>query len=85
MPITCVVEFENNPTKIFYAGQLIRGQVKLTSTDKETKVRGAFIQLYGKGFVSWSEGCARDQKSFTDEEYYLNESTYFIGGSGKKF
>ncbi|XP_031621628.1 arrestin domain-containing protein 17-like [Contarinia nasturtii] len=82
MPTTCGIEYEDNPSKVFYAGQLIRGRVKFILTE-DKNIRGVYVQLYGRGFTSWSEGCSRDQKTYTDQEFYLNERTYLVGGTGE--
>lgn len=39
MVVTCEVQFENNPSGIFYAGQVINGKVTLTA-DKIKQVKG---------------------------------------------
>lgn len=39
---TCLIEFDNNPQKVFYGGQLLSGQVSLT-LHKEKTVRGATV------------------------------------------
>lgn len=96
MPTTCIIAFEN-PTRAYYAGQLVRGTVNLTLT-KEKKVRGVFVRLYGRAYAYWTEYCSvdhnrhrhRDQNhrgssghhvSYTGEEVYLDERTYFVGAS----
>lgn len=71
MPTTCEIEFENNPDKIIYAGQLLRGTVWLTLT-KEKCVRSVYIEIYGKAMAEWSE-CSTygGKQTFFDEKICL--------------
>lgn len=78
--VACEIEFENNPNKIYFAGQMLRGTVQLTLTEAKT-VRSIYIQIHGKGYCRWIQGRA----SYTGKQEYLNETTYFIGGSDGKF
>lgn len=77
---TCKIEFENNPNKVLYAGQTLRGTVELALTEAKT-VRGIYIQIHGKGFCKWRSGKA----THSGKENYLNETTYFIGGNDGKY
>lgn len=95
MPTTCVISFEN-PNRVYYAGQMVRGTVALTLT-KEKKVRGVYVRIYGRAYAYWTEYCSIDHNrnrnrdnnrvgssghhvSYTGEEVYLDEKTYFVGG-----
>lgn len=80
MPTTCEIDFDNNPQKVFYAGQLLRGSVRLTLT-KENSVRGVYIRIYGTAYCHWTSGSGDNRKSYTGKEDYLNEKTYFVGDS----
>lgn len=96
MPTTCDIEFES-PDGVYYAGQLLRGTVRLTLT-KEKQVRGVFVRIFGRAYAYWTEYCSVDHNprrnsdgtttsgsghhvSYTGEQDYLNEKTYFVGGS----
>lgn len=96
MPTTCVIAFEN-PSRVYYAGQLLRGTVNLTLT-KEKKVRGVYVRIHGRAYAYWTEHCSIDHNrnrnsdnnrtrssghhvSYTGEEVYLDERQYFVGGS----
>lgn len=98
MPTTCEIAFEN-PEKVFYAGQLLRGTVRLTLT-KQKKVRGVYVKIFGRAYAYWTEYCSVDHDrnrdpnrtsnsghhvSYSGEEDYLNEKTYFVGGSSGNF
>lgn len=48
MPTICKIDFENNPMKVLYAGQLLKGTVKLTLTSQKD-IRGVYINILGKG------------------------------------
>lgn len=80
MPTTCEIEFDNNPAKVIYAGQLLRGTVRLTLTEQKS-VRGVYIRILGTAYCHWSEGAGDNRKSYTGKEDYLNEKTYFVGGT----
>lgn len=80
MPTTCIVEFENNPQKVVYAGQLLRGTVQLTLTE-EKNARGVYIEIRGEAYAHWTKKKGKRTKHYNGEEEYLNERTYFVGGS----
>lgn len=80
MPTSCEIEFENNPMKVIYAGQLLRGTVQLSLTEEKT-VRGVYIRIHGKAYTHWTTGSGDNRKTFTGSEDYLDERTYFVGGS----
>lgn len=80
MPTTCEIDFENNPLKVIYAGQLLRGTVRLNLTE-EKNVRGVYIRIHGTAHCHWTEGSGDNRKSYTGDEDYLNERTYFVGGA----
>lgn len=48
MPTTCKIEFDNNPMKIFLAGQVVRGTVQL-GFDGRKIVRSVYIRMIGLG------------------------------------
>lgn len=79
MPTTCDIEFNNNPQKVLYAGQLLSGSVRLVLTEQKT-VRGIYVRIIGKAYCHWTEGTGDNRKSYTGSEEYLNEKTYFVGG-----
>lgn len=78
MSVTCEIDFENNPNKIFYAGQLLRGTVRLTLREEE-KVRGVFIRIYGKAYCRWTRRRGKSTVTYVGREDYLNQTTYLIG------
>lgn len=75
----CHIDFENNPMKIVYSGQTIRGTVQLNLTD-EINIRGIYIHLYGGAYVNWRErmNCF---KIHIGNEDYLNHRIYLIGAT----
>lgn len=80
MAIECFIDFENNPSKVVYTGQLLRGNVQLKLTEPKN-VRGVYIKIKGKAYAHWTEGSGDNRKSYTGEEEYINERTYFVGGN----
>lgn len=79
MPTSCEIDFENNPMKVIYAGQLLRGTVRLHLTEHKD-VRGIYVRIYGTAHARWSTGSGKNRKTYTGDEDYLNEKTYFVGG-----
>lgn len=84
MSIACDIEFENNPNKIFYAGQLLRGTVRLTVKERKN-VRGVYISIQGKAYCRWSRNGGRRSIVYVGDELYLNEIKYLIGAQDGKF
>lgn len=61
MPTACEIEFENNPLKAVYSGQLLRDNVN-SSLNEWKKVRGVFINICVKAFCHWRKGSGRSLK-----------------------
>lgn len=80
MTIDIGIDFENNPSGIFYAGQLLSGTVRLTLGEGK-KVRGVYICIEGKAYCKWSEGSGKTKDHYVGEEEYLKEITYLLGSS----
>lgn len=80
MPTTCVIEFDNNPTKFFNAGQLLKGKVRINFQVRK-HVRRVYIIIHGSAFAHWREA----RKSCEGNEDYLNDITYFVGGKNGNF
>lgn len=80
MPTTCEINFENNPLRVLYTGQWLRGSVDLNLTEAKT-VRGIYINIHGSAHSHWSQGSGKSRKSYTGHEQYLDERTNFVGGS----
>lgn len=84
MPTVCEIEFEKNPTKMVYAGQLLRANIRLSLTKQKT-LRGVYFQLYGSSKASWTEyewfGSLHTNrwKIYTGNEEHLNRVSYFVG------
>lgn len=76
MPTTCKIEIENNPAKIIYAGQLLKGTVELDFTVRKI-VRSVYVRVLGLARVYWKEA----RKPCQGNEEYLNDVTFFVGGS----
>lgn len=80
MTTKCVIAFENNPSKVFYSGQLLKGSVTLTLPN-EQKVRGIYLNITGYAYARWSEGSGRNKNTYTGKESYLNERTDFVSAN----
>lgn len=79
MPTTCDIYFENNPFKIIYTDQFLRGVVISTLTSSK-KVRGIFLKITGKGHTHWIQGFGKQRQSFRGDEEYLYEKMPLAGG-----
>ena len=76
MSINCCIELENNPMRVVYAGQLLRGTVRLKLMDRTT-VCSIYIRISGKAFAQWKVG-----NSFvTAKENCLDERIQLVGDS----
>lgn len=73
----CEIGFENNPMKVIYAGQLVRGLVRLYFK-KEKRIRGIYIHIFGKAYATWTKYC-RHFESYSGKEEYFNDLEYFLG------
>lgn len=83
MPTTCVTEFENNPLKVVYSGQILRGTVDLTLTSEKI-VRAVYIKIIGNAQTYWTEGTGDKRKSYKGSVEYLNDRVYLAGRSDGK-
>lgn len=80
MTTRCGVEFENNPSRVIYSGQMLRGTVHLVLTS-EKNVRGIYIRVTGQGHTHWTEGSGDSRKSYWGNEDYFNALFYLVGGN----
>lgn len=86
MPTSCEIRFDH-PDKVFYAGQLLRGTVRLTLV-KGQKIRNIFVRIFGKAYAHWQEnysiatsddGRKIKTQEYTGKESYLDETMYLVG------
>lgn len=86
MSFECVIEFDNNPSKVVYTGQLLRGKVQLNLAN-EKSVRCVYIKIKGEATVRLSTGSGRRRRTHLGKEEYLNDQTYFVGSenANRKF
>lgn len=64
---SCEIQFENNPKKIVYAGQLIQGAVRLNLMER-TNVRSVHLRINGKASACWQDG----RTNYVNEEQCLD-------------
>lgn len=77
MPTTCEIEFKNDPDKVIYAGQLLRGVVFLTLTEMK-RVRAVYIRISRKAETSWN---GPDPKSsYRGEQISVIQESYLVDG-----
>lgn len=80
MSTICDIEFENNPTKVVNAGQLLRGTVRLNLLDK-ISVRSVYIRIRGKAFAGWEvskKSYVQAKENCLDERMQLTGETIVI-------
>lgn len=89
MSTSCEFNFINNPERVYYAGELLKGTVHLSLKSKTT-VRGVYVEIYGKAYAHWTKThYERDYdgeehrytRYYYGEESYLGLKEYFIGGT----
>ncbi|EDV48175.1 arrestin domain-containing protein 3 [Drosophila erecta] len=83
--VICEIEFCNNSRGIFYAGQLVSGQVVI-KTDKEKPVKAVILNIKGYAETHWAdtEHDPDDQsngESFNGHVDYLASRAYLHGTS----
>lgn len=88
MPTKCIVYFDNNPNRIVYTDQYLRGTVILTLT-KTKKLHGVYMKITGKGHAQWKEkyGERYQNAAFGGDEEYLYEKIDLVvctGNQGKE-
>lgn len=76
----CEIEFEKNPSKVVYSGQLVRGNVHLTLTEATESVQNISLRFRGAAYCRWTDGFQDDKETFTSSENYLNERIYLVRG-----
>lgn len=79
----CVIEFENNPAKVYYTGQLICGNIYL-SLNENRNVRGICVKIIGKAYVRWSEEYGENPSVYTGKEIFFDERIDLDGESNSK-
>lgn len=94
MSTTCVIAFDN-PSRVYYAGQMVCGTVNLTLTEEE-KVRSVYVRIFGRAYARWKEYCSVDHNrdrsrdrnqigsgghhvSYTGEKVHLDTKYYLVG------
>lgn len=96
MPTTCEIEFENNPLKVIYSGETLRGIVHLLVTSEKVIKKGS-VKIVGEGNVRWTEHLQRQKydnhqqkyvteyytEDRTSQENYLHRVIEFIPENGK--
>lgn len=84
MPIACEIEFENNPKKVVYSDQILRGIVHLTKRTDEKIIPKACINIVGEGYVRWTDYVQKRRFNYSQNKYVTefqtelrqNEETY---------
>ncbi|XP_060648503.1 LOW QUALITY PROTEIN: arrestin domain-containing protein 17 [Drosophila nasuta] len=67
----------DNPERIFYAGQVIRGEIWM-NLNKRTKIRAIKIQVTGKGKCKWMEILRKNSNNneYTRSLFYTSKEIY---------
>lgn len=74
MPTSCEIDFENNPMKMVFAGELLSGDVRLTLT-KEKHIRSIYVQIKGRASIRLDD----PTKGFNSgKQTYLNKAIYLV-------
>lgn len=75
MPTTCEIDFDDNPMKIIFAGELLCGTVRLRLT-KEQNIRTIFIRIYGHASVRMD-----NSTRCSNRQTYLNKKIILARGN----
>lgn len=80
MSTTCIVSthFENNPQKVVFAGQLLRGTVRLICSE-EKSVQRLFIDVHGEAYAQWNKKNGKRSVSYSGKKKYLSFNKTFLG------
>lgn len=84
MTILCRVEFVDNPKRVYYAGQKLRGRVRLSLTNP-LLVRGIFVEVSGQASCKWFKGTGANKREYSGHETYLNLCKYLLGSQGGNY
>lgn len=91
MPTTCDFYFEDNPEKVFAAGELLRCIVSVSLTSPKN-IRGVYLKVDGRAATNWTKSrtVRRNRKSrtvhdsYSASQLYIEEKVYFVGGENGK-
>ncbi|XP_005176205.1 arrestin domain-containing protein 17 [Musca domestica] len=78
MVVHCDIEFDQNPTGTYYAGQLVSGKIVL-KCDKVKEVKAILLKISGSAEALWTERHFSTRRMYHGREDYLSSSTYLMG------
>lgn len=78
MPTTCEIDFDDNPMKIVFAGELLCGTVRIKLT-KEQGVRAIYLRINGHASVRMD-----DPTNSSNRQTYFNKKIYLVRGNNGK-
>lgn len=78
MPTTCEIDFDDNPMKIVFAGEMLCGTVRLKLT-KEHCIRAIYIRINGHASVRMD-----DPTRSASRQTYLNKKMFLVRGNNGK-
>jgi hypothetical protein len=70
----------DRPSGVYYAGEVVRGTVRLNVSDDKTKCRGFHLNLVGKSHVHWHAGSG-DSRSDYDGTTYFQDQRFTVYGN----
>lgn len=72
MPTTCEIEFDDNPMKIVFAGELLCGVVRVKLT-KEQNIRAIYIRFYGHASVRMDNSTrSANRQTYLNKKIFLD-------------
>ncbi|XP_061393223.1 arrestin domain-containing protein 17-like [Musca vetustissima] len=83
MVVHCDIEFDQNPTGTYYAGQLVSGKIVL-KCDKVKEAKAILLKISGSAETLWSERHFSTRRMYYGREDYLSSSTYLMGSEQSK-
>ncbi|XP_075145130.1 arrestin domain-containing protein 17-like isoform X2 [Haematobia irritans] len=78
MVVNCDIEFEQNLTGTYYAGQVVSGTIVL-KCDKPKEVQAILLKISGTAETAWTERRFNTRTTYYGREDYLSSNTYLMG------
>ncbi|TMW47662.1 hypothetical protein DOY81_007261 [Sarcophaga bullata] len=78
MVVTCTIEFDQNVTGCYFAGQMVSGTITL-KCEKSTEVNAILLSISGYASTLWSERSFFTKHMYQGREDYLSTNSYLMG------
>jgi hypothetical protein len=79
MPVQSIGIELDRPDGVYYAGEVVRGTVRLNVSDDKTKCRGFHVKLMGKSHVHWHTGGGDNRTDYDGTTYFQDQRLTVFG------